>query len=166
MARSHRIDISGLLAGSGQVLLVDDHVPIEAFEGTDFPRPADVHLALRYADHLLHIEGSVDAVAHGECVSCLDEVERPVHVDIDERFDPHPSADDPFAESNVVTGDRLDVADLAQQLVLSEMPMGLRCSEECKGLCGTCGANRNTGECACGDNGDSSGKSEVENTAQ
>jgi uncharacterized protein len=166
MARSHKIDISGLLAGSGQVLLVDDGVPIEAFEGTDFPEPAGVHLALRYADHLLHIEGSIDARARGECVSCLEEVERPVHVDVDERFDPHARAEDPFAESNVLTGSRLDVADLAQQLVLSEMPMGLRCGEECKGLCGTCGANKNLGECVCEKNGDSSGKSEVENTAQ
>ena len=73
--------------------------------------------------------------------------------------------DDPFGESNVLTGSRLDVADLAQQVVLSVLPMGLRCSDDCKGLCGTCGANRNASACSC-DNGDTRGKSKMENTAQ
>ncbi|HYL27311.1 MAG TPA: DUF177 domain-containing protein, partial [Candidatus Nitrosotalea sp.] len=56
---------------------------------------------------------------------------------------------DPFGESNVLTGERLDVADLVQQSVLSALPMGLRCRPDCLGLCPACGANRNTGECSC-----------------
>ena len=48
-----------------------------------------------------------------------------------------------------MTGDRLDVADLAQQLVLSVLADGLRCSDDCKGLCAVCGANRNAGACSC-----------------
>jgi uncharacterized protein len=147
-------------------MLVDDEVPIEEFEGIEFPKPARVHLELRNVDRLLHIEGTVDVEAHGKCDSCLEDVERPVHVDVDERLDPNVGRDeDPFGESNVLTGDRLDVADLAQQLVLSEFPMGYRCSDDCKGLCGTCGANKNTGACSC-NNGDSSGKPKVEDTAQ
>ena len=166
MGRSHRIDVSGLLAGGRQLLLVDDQVPIEPFEGITFPTPAQVHLELRYVDRLLHIEGEIDTHAHGECDSCLEDAERDIHVDVDERLDPNTGRDnDPFGDSNVLTGDRLDVADLAQQLVLSELPMGLRCSDDCKGLCGICGVNKNTGECSC-DNGDSRGKSKVEDTAQ
>lgn len=104
--------------------------------------------------------------AHGECDSCLDDVDREVHVDVDERFDPLLTRDDdPFGESNVMTGDRLDVADLVQQLVLTMLPMGLRCSEDCKGLCAVCGANKNAGACSC-DNGDFRGKSKMENSAQ
>ena len=108
----------------------------------------------------------VDVRAHGECDSCLDDVDREVHVDVDERFDPSLTRDDdPFGESNVMTGDRLDVADFVQQLVLSMLPMGLRCSDDCKGLCAVCGANKNAGACSC-DNGDIRGKSKMENTAQ
>ena len=135
MGRSHRVDISGLIAGGRQFMLVDDEVPIEEFEGISFPTPAEVHLELRYVDRLLHIEGTVDARARGACDSCLEEVDVPVHADVDERLDPSAGrGDDPFGESNVLTGSRLDVADLAQQLVLSEMPMGLRCSEDCVGI--------------------------------
>ena len=166
MTRSHKVDISGLIAGGRQVLLLDDQVPVESFEGLEFPRPASVHLELRYVDRLLHVEGEIDASIHGECDSCLEDFDLDVHVDVDERFDPNADKDeDPFGEGNVLSGDRLDVADLAQQLVLSELPMGFRCSEDCKGLCGTCGTNLNTGKCSC-NNGESRGKPEVEDTAQ
>jgi uncharacterized metal-binding protein YceD (DUF177 family) len=94
-----------------------------------------VHLELRYADRLLHIVGTVDVEARSACDSCLEEVDVPVHADVDERFDPNTGRDDdPFGETNVLTGTRLDVADLAQQLVLSEMPLGLRCGESCQGI--------------------------------
>jgi uncharacterized protein len=166
MSRSHKVDISGLVAGSRQVLLLDDEVPVESFEGIEFPTPAKLHLELRHVDRLIHIEGEIDAAIHGQCDSCLERVDRTVHVDVDERFDPNLDRDDdPFGEANVLVGDRLDVADLAQQLVLSELPMGLHCSEDCKGLCGTCGANKNAGECSC-NNGELRGKSKVEDAAQ
>jgi hypothetical protein len=135
MGQSHKIDISGLLGGGRQLMLVDDEVPIEEFEGMSFPDPARVHLELRYVDRLLHIVGSVDARARGACDGCLEDVDMQVHADVDERLDPQTGRDDqPFGESNVLTGNRLDVADLAQQLVLSELPMGLRCSENCAGI--------------------------------
>jgi hypothetical protein len=110
MARSHKIDISGILGGGRQLMLVEDEVPIEEFEGISFPSPATVRLEMRYVDRLLHIVGTVDARAHGACEN------------------------DPFDENNVLTGTRLDVADLAQQVLLSEMPMGLRCGEDCAGI--------------------------------
>jgi uncharacterized protein len=150
MAHSHKIDITGLLGGGRQLMLLDDEVAIEEFEGISFLSPARVHLELRYVDRMLHLVGTVDARARGACDSCLEEVDVPVHADIDERLDPDVNRDDdPFGESNVLTGNRLDVADLAQQLVLSEMPMGLRCSDDCAGLCGACGANKNTSPCSC-----------------
>jgi uncharacterized metal-binding protein YceD (DUF177 family) len=149
MDRSHKVDIGGLLGGGRQLLLVDDEVPIEPFEGISFLE-----------------SGAIDAVARGQCVSCLEDIERDVHVEVDERLDPMAGRDeDPFGESNVLTGARLDVADLAQQNVLSVLPMGLRCMEECRGLCGTCGANLNAGECSC-TNGDSRGKSKMEDASQ
>ena len=166
MARSYKVDIAGLLAGGRQLMLVDDEVPIEPFEGVAFPEPARVHLELRCADRMLVLDGSVEARAQGPCDSCLEIVEREIHIDVDERLDPTLGREEePFGESNVLTGSRLDVADLAQQIVLSFLPMGLRCSDGCKGLCGVCGANMNASRCSC-DNGDSSGKSKMEDAAQ
>ena len=131
-------------------MVVADDVPIETFEGISFPGPASVALELRRADQMLAVNGSIDARACGPCVACLEEVDRQIHVDVAERLDPaHGRDDDPFGESNVFQGQRLDVADLAAQMVLSALPMGLRCKEDCLGLCAVCGANRNMGECSC-----------------
>jgi uncharacterized protein len=150
MDRSHKVDISGLLAGSRQLMLVADEVPIAPFEGIVFPEPVHVELELRQADRMLAVAGSIDARVEGQCDACLDEVNMQIHVDVDERLDPAHGRDvDPFGESNVLTGERLDVADLAQQTVVSALPMGLRCRDDCRGLCETCGGNRNAGECRC-----------------
>ncbi len=166
MARSHQVDIEGLLAAGRQLLLVDDEVAIEPFEGMVFPEPARVHLDVRCVDRMLEVKGSVTTVARGRCDWCLEDAERKVEVEIDERFDPASGREEePFGESNVLTAGRLDVADLAQQVVLSLLPMGLRCSEDCRGLCETCGANKNAGECSC-ENGDTRGKSKMEDAAQ
>jgi uncharacterized protein len=150
MDRSHRVDISALLGGSRQIMLVADEVPIEPFEGIVFPEPVAVRLELRQADGMLAVEGGVDARVHGQCDACLEDVDLQVHVDVEERLDPARGRDsDPFGESNVLTGERLDVADLAQQNLVSALPMGLRCREDCRGLCARCGANRNADECTC-----------------
>jgi uncharacterized protein len=155
MDRSHKVDISGLLAAGRQLMLVDDEVELEPFEGISFPGPARVHLELRYVDRSLTVEGTVDVPAHGQCDSCLENVDWSVHVDVDERFDPSAGREiDPFGDSNVLTGDRLDVADLVQQVVLSTLPIVVHCSDNCQGLCGECGVNRNIGACECALNGD------------
>lgn len=143
------VDIGGLIAGSGQRLTIDDSVALEPFEGIVFPEPARVVLELRCVDRMLEITGTIDVKARGACDRCLEEVERSMHLDVEERFDPGAdSQDDPFGESNVLTGTRLDVADLVQQVVLSAVPMGLLCKNDCAGLCGTCGQNLNASVCS------------------
>lgn len=150
MERSHKVDVSGILAGGRQLMVVEDEVPLEPFEGLVFTRPVSVRLELRRADRMLAVEGSVEARVSGQCDACLEDVALELQLEVDERLDPARGRDvEPFGESNVLTGERLDVADLAQQSVLSALPMGLRCSAECRGLCPSCGANRNTGECSC-----------------
>jgi uncharacterized protein len=99
---------------------------------------------------MLEITGTIDVGIHGECDRCLGEVERAMHVDVDERLSTQEDAQaDPFGESNVLSGDRLDVKDLTTQLVCSAVPIGLLCTQDCKGICPVCGENKNTGACSC-----------------
>lgn len=159
MSQTNTIDVSGVLAGNGQQLRIEDQIALDPFEGIAFPEPIRVHLEVRCIDRLLQIEGAIDAVARGSCDACLEDVERVMHVDVEERLDPADNRErDPFGDGNVLTGNRLDVEDLTQQLLLTAMPMGLRCNDDCKGLCTTCGANLNTSICSCND-GDHRGKS-------
>jgi uncharacterized protein len=131
-------------------MAIADDVPIEPFEGISFPEPAHVALELSMVGRTLAVSGTVDARVHGSCDACLVDVDRNVAVDVEERLDPHREREaEPFGESNVLTGQRLDVADLTQQVLLVALPMGLRCKDDCLGLCGVCGADRNRGECSC-----------------
>ena len=147
---SNKVDVGGLLAGGRQRLVVDQQVELEPFEGVIFPEPARVHLEMHASGDLLEIAGTIDTKLHGECDRCLGDVERAMHVDVDEQLDAAPeSQKDPFGASNVLSGDRLDVKDLATQLVCSAVPLGLLCGENCAGLCPLCGENKNTGACTC-----------------
>ncbi|MEO6913992.1 MAG: DUF177 domain-containing protein [Candidatus Baltobacteraceae bacterium] len=157
MASAHLIDIGPLLAGGQESLHVEQQIALEPFEGITFPTPALVRFDVTRIDRVLGIAGDVDVEAHGECNRCLADVAMPMHVAVEEQLEASAAAkDDPFSESNVLTGDRLDVADLTKQVVCSTVPLRVLCREECRGLCRVCGQNNNTGDCSC--TGDSSGQ--------
>lgn len=150
MGSSHKIDIGGLLGGGRQYLLVERNVRLEPFEGVTFPAPARVRLQIRGVNGFLEIAGEIDVEAHGECDRCLAGVVLPMHLGVEERIEGAGTAGfDPFGENNVLTGDRLDVADLATQLVCAAVPLGVLCSPQCLGLCAFCGEDKNSGTCAC-----------------
>lgn len=54
-----------------------------------------------------------------------------------------------------LTGDELDLEELAAEQVLLALPMRVVCKDECAGICPTCGGNRNVaGACHCEPQGD------------
>lgn len=141
-----KIGIGGVLY-TGRELDVREAVPLPDFAAFRFPRPVDVVLRIRRVGGGLELKGSIDALVTGECARCLESVERALHVDLDERFDPR-SGDDPLGETNVLSGDLLDLQDLVRQLIDSALPIVLLCSESCPGLCADCGQKRD-GTCRC-----------------
>ncbi len=52
-------------------------------------------------------------------------------------------------ESNFIDGYHLDVDKLLYNEILSEWPEKVLCRDDCRGLCGVCGQNLNTGSCDC-----------------
>ncbi len=150
MASSNIIDIGSLLVGGRQTLRLDQSVRLEPFEGWRFPQAAKVLLDIHGIERTLEVVGTIDVEAQGDCDRCLEGVSEHMHVDVDEELEPKAALkDDPFSESNVLSGDRLDVADLTRQLVLSAAPFTVLCSPQCQGLCTSCGQNKNQGACTC-----------------
>lgn len=100
---------------------------------------------------------TLETTAAGECARCLREVAFPMRLEVEEEFLPTvdpltgahlPPPDDP----NVFTIDPrhiLDLTDAARQAWVLALPMQTLCSENCRGLCPECGADRNNGPCAC-----------------
>ncbi len=92
-----------------------------------------------------------------ECIRCLTETPQPIEVRFDDEFHskievntggplPKPEEDDPFfIEDNHM----IDLGEAIREYALLELPMQPLCKPDCKGLCPTCGIDRNTERCTC-----------------
>ena len=147
MSTTGKIDVGAIL-GAGRELDLTQALPLPNFESFTFPVPAQVALTASRLGHALELEGSIDTTAVSVCARCLNDVRLPVHLDVSERLEPPGEAPEPFADSNVLVGDQLDLSDLVRQLIDSALPIVLLCNEDCPGLCPTCG-NRRDGTCRC-----------------
>lgn len=159
------VDI-GTLLFAGRPMSLDETVEIPSFATWTFPHPAHVVLDLRRVGGGVQIDGSIGVGAAGACDRCLEDLVLPLAVEVDERLDPPGTTNDPLGENNVLDGTSLDVGDLVRQLVTSALPFGAVCSEECRGLCATCGRSKNPGGgCACPATEGNDGESQVEDPA-
>ncbi|MBV8602266.1 MAG: DUF177 domain-containing protein [Candidatus Eremiobacteraeota bacterium] len=140
------LDVGALLGPGRRTIAVDSLIDVPAFDELRFVEPAHVVLDLRGVDRGIRIQGTIDAEVVADCRRCLGEVRIPLHLDVDERVAAGEEAD-PFADGNVLVGERLDLGDLVRQLTVTALPMGALCSEDCPGLCPQCGRNLNEGRC-------------------
>jgi uncharacterized protein len=155
------IDVGPVLL-AGRPVSLDERVEVPPYSTFTFPQPAHVRLDLRRIGRGLDVGGTIETAVEGPCGRCLEDVVVPMTVDVEERFEPPSGTSDPFGENNVLSGTDLDVGDLVRQLVTSALPLILTCSEDCRGLCDTCGRSKNEGGgCTCppelteGDHGES-----------
>jgi uncharacterized protein len=83
-------------------------------------------------------------------VRCLEEAIVPLELDIDEIFyyPPHTAPPDGY-----VVGENgyIDLAPLLRELAILDVPIQPLCRPDCQGLCMSCGANLNEGDCGCED---------------
>ncbi|MBI3742794.1 MAG: DUF177 domain-containing protein [Chloroflexi bacterium] len=91
-----------------------------------------------------------------DCSRCLEPYIEPVDFKIEEEF--FPTVDVESGERVSITDDQaytidahhhLDLGEPIVQYVLLGAPMKPLCSIECRGLCATCGASLNLGDCGC-----------------
>ena len=81
------------------------------------------------------VSGEVDAMADGECVRCLIDVQLPVEVEFAELF--AYSFDEAF--DYTVQDDHVDLEPLVRDAVVLSLPFQPVCQEDCLGLCPECG---------------------------
>lgn len=97
---------------------------------------------------LLAISGVIKGVAGLNCNRCLADFTRQVAVPFSETFREEGSAaTDP--DALVYHGDEIDIAEIVREALIVAEPLKALCGEECRGLCPTCGANRNETPCTC-----------------
>ena len=91
------------------------------------------------------VRGSVEAPWAGECRRCLGEAAGRLRSEVWEVFEEQPDPEQTYP----LHGDQLDLEPMARDAVLLELPLVPLCREGCRGLCPTCGADLNLGDCDC-----------------
>lgn len=105
----------------------------------------DVEVVLEPAHPGVLVSGVVSAPWAGECRRCLGDVAGCLRVEVRELYEP---AGDPDTTYRLV-GEQVDLEAMARDAILLELPLAPLCRSGCRGLCPTCGADRNRSECRC-----------------
>jgi uncharacterized protein len=103
------------------------------------------------------VKGSLAVTAEAPCDRCLERATIPIVKEFDLFYYPAEEyqaegEDELEKEASEVAyyeGDRLELNDILREVVLLALPMQLVCSESCKGICPTCGRDRNMEDCHC-----------------
>ena len=105
----------------------------------------------------IRLQGELSTSLELTCARCLD----PVKTDVSRAFDllyrplgidagnAELSVTGAEAEIGYYEGDSLLLEDVLREQTLLAVPLKVLCREDCKGLCPTCGKNRNVELCAC-----------------
>jgi uncharacterized protein len=120
-------------------------------------QPPTVSGDLRQADRRVHIKGRVVAAVEVECDRCLTWIDLPVDsnfkLEYVTREDYLAQQADELTEEDldltVFDGEVIDVDQLVTEEILLSVPDHTVCKDDCKGICPSCGADRNTVDCGC-----------------
>lgn len=129
---------------------LDDEAPV----GLEQPVLGDVRgrIVLTNTGSCVCAQGYFAYTIRLECSRCVQPVDIPVSVDVNEECalseidNPRGTEADqiPLLDDNTV-----DLSELLRQLMDLNTPLQVLCSPSCCGLCPSCGANLNKGPCDC-----------------
>lgn len=124
----------------------------------EFPDPVvgSLHVST-LGEKQVMAQGDVATRAASRCVRCLEPVEVVVRAHVNARYERDESLLDPDSlllgtEEELLgyfDGESVDPSPQIREAVMMELPLHPVCADACRGLCARCGANLNTGPCAC-----------------
>ncbi len=130
-------------------------MPLE-LQGTDFVplSPPHVRLRLRREGRKIAVEAAVRARMLSPCARCLADSITDLNLAATDLWPLCGMSDEtadflvsPFMED---AGRVVNLAEYGLALLVEHLPVRVLCSGDCRGLCPTCGLNRNERDCACG----------------
>jgi len=104
----------------------------------------------------VRVHGKVETVLESDCDRCLGRATFPVSTSFDLFYRPvelEVTAEEVAigeAEMGFYELPGIVLEDILREQLLLQLPMQRVCSESCKGICPSCGANRNEVSCNCG----------------
>lgn len=116
-------------------------------ETIKFIEPIDFKGNLRFIEDIVEISGDVKTTLELQCSRCLKNFSYQVNTDFGEKFSNNYKDDDNIA---LVEGDIIDISEVIVNNVISTLPIKRICTDQCKGLCQSCGVDLNKSTCDCG----------------
>ena len=107
--------------------------------------PVDVEAHLEPVSRGVMVTATVGAHWEGACRRCLGTANGELSSAVRELYEEGSSGEETYP----LSGNQLDLEPLVRDAVLLELPQAPLCREGCRGLCPTCGADLNEGECGC-----------------
>jgi len=112
---------------------------------------------LTNTDGEVRVQGSFNVQMEAECDRCLGRARFPLNTNFDLFYRPmsyiareeEVEIDEGEAELGFYEGGGMELEDILREQILLIMPMQRVCSEDCQGICPTCGKNRNETPCDC-----------------
>ena len=151
------IDFSESIEELNQIYSRDDNPDF------GFPPSLDVHLVYYRSGPEVFFSGNFSGAFTGNCGRCLAEFNFSLDKTFDMVLTPEPKRSVHGAAElhrdelglSYYSSDEIDLAPLIAEQVMLALPTQPLCSDNCRGLCGKCGANLNSEACSCAnDNGD------------
>lgn len=156
------VTIDERLANPGDTVPVAGHIAQDSYSLGEhefsLPSGIDYDVVLTNAGEGILASGILKAHVDGTCDCCLD----PASFDVAGEVDEYYLFEEPTTEDGTATDededvdfelvgedDTIDLTGALQSALIMETPYVVLCREDCKGLCPTCGANLNEGDCGC-----------------
>ncbi len=102
----------------------------------------------RITDGLM-AEGQLDTAFDSECVRCLASFSLPLTVQIDDLTFALPQAPSKVSEYRISEHGWIYADEALREQIVLNVPFGVPCRPDCRGLCSQCGQNLNEGTCDC-----------------
>lgn len=147
-------DVSSVLKAEGEALTVSGKVVFTQNElsGAGPFFSDDVHFSgtLTNIGNVLEFKANVKGSFSALCARCMKELKKEFDIDFTEML---VNSTDDISDRDAVLlfeGHEVDLDDIIESNILVNLSLKYLCSEDCKGLCPICGADRNVTACSCG----------------
>lgn len=155
-----RLDLTEIAQHVGKQMSYDVDEPASSITDVQVLSPIRGNLRFTNTGDLLLVRGTLHTSVELECSRCLRLFDMPLLCEVEEQVELRAIAARPFEHPQVtivpeegdtlfLDGNILDLTELIRQMLLVSLPIKPLHDVECKGLCPTCGADLNEGECSC-----------------
>lgn len=104
-----------------------------------------VNFSVAFVKPNVIVKGTVLCDISGMCDRCLDDVHKTFSLSFEQTFFKDVAQEDGYSYN----GSKLDATKAVEDEIVLSLPTLLLCKPDCKGLCPTCGVNRNSEQCSC-----------------